>query len=106
MTHVEILDAARDRAGGYKVDVSRGERIGRVSSEWFSRPADEHYLSLSDLFPAVLRRTERSRTPTVESAAIRLEANRDDAERLALMLPGSDAPGEGPFNPLHSHSTG
>jgi hypothetical protein len=28
MTHVEILDAARDRAGGYKVDVSRGERIG------------------------------------------------------------------------------
>jgi hypothetical protein len=41
MTHVEILDAARDRAGGYKVDVSRGERIGRVSSEWFSRPADE-----------------------------------------------------------------
>jgi hypothetical protein len=30
MTHVEILDAARDRAG-YKVDVSRGERIGRVS---------------------------------------------------------------------------
>jgi hypothetical protein len=41
MTHVEILDAARDRVGGYKVDVSRGERIGRVSSEWFSRPADE-----------------------------------------------------------------
>lgn len=41
MTQVEILDAARDRAGGYKVDVNRGERIGRVSSEWFSRPADE-----------------------------------------------------------------
>ena len=34
MTHVEILDAARDRADGCKVDVSRGERIGRVSSEW------------------------------------------------------------------------
>ncbi len=48
MTHVEILDAARDRAGGYKVDVTRGERIGRVSSEWFSRPDDERYLSLSD----------------------------------------------------------
>ena len=31
MTHVEILDAARDRAGGYKVDVSHGERIGRIS---------------------------------------------------------------------------
>ena len=92
MTHVEILDAARDRAGGYKVDVSRGERIGRVSSEWFSRPADERYLSLSDLYAAVRGRTERSHTRTVESAAIRVEASRDDAERLALMLPGSDTP--------------
>jgi len=92
MTHVEILDVARDRVGGYKVDVSRGERIGRVSSEWFSRPADERYLSLSDLYAAVHGRTERSRTRTVESAAIRVEASRDDAERLALMLPGSDVP--------------
>ena len=72
---------------GYKVDASRGERIGRVSSEWFSRPADERYLSLSELFAAVRGRTERSRTRTVESAAIRVEASRDDAERLSLMLP-------------------
>jgi hypothetical protein len=92
MTQAEILDAARDRVGGYKVDVSRGERIGRVSSEWFSRPSDERYLSLSDLFATVRGRTERSRTQTVESSAIRVEASRDDAERLALMLPGSDTP--------------
>ncbi|WP_372027424.1 DUF932 domain-containing protein [Tistrella mobilis] len=92
MTQVDILDAARERVGGYKVDVSRGQRVGRVSSEWFSRPADERYLSLSDLFGAVRGRTERSRTRTVESAAIRVEASRDDAERLALMLPGSDIP--------------
>ncbi len=59
MTQVEVLDAARDHAGGYKVDVSRGERVGRVSSEWFSRPADERYLSLSDLFAAVRGRTCR-----------------------------------------------
>jgi hypothetical protein len=53
---VEILDAARrDRTGGYRVDVSRGERIRRVSSEWFSRPADERYLSLSGLVAAVQR---------------------------------------------------
>lgn len=38
MTHVEILDADRGGVNGYKVDVNRGERIGRVSSEWFSRP--------------------------------------------------------------------
>src|SRR6202023_735751 len=47
---------------------------------------------LSDLFAAVRSRTERSRTRTVDSAAIRVEAGRDDAERLTLMLPGSDAP--------------
>lgn len=52
MTGVQILNAARYRAGGHKVDVSRGERVGRVSSEWFSRPADERYLSLADLFAA------------------------------------------------------
>lgn len=92
MTQVEILDAARDFSGGYKVDASRGGRSGRVSSEWFSRPADERYLSLSSLYAAVRGRTERSRTRTVESAAIRVEASRDDAERLALMVPGSDAP--------------
>jgi len=82
MTQVEVLDAAPDRTGGYKVDVSRGERVGRVSSEWFSRPADERYLSLSELFASVHRRTECSRTRTVESAAIRVDASRDNAERL------------------------
>ncbi|MGC0321062.1 hypothetical protein ABIG06_001691 [Bradyrhizobium sp. USDA 326] len=92
MTQVEVLDAACKHAGGYKVDVTRGERVGRVSSEWFARPADERYLSLSDLHATVRGRTERSRTRTVESAAIRVEASRDDVEHLVLRLPGSDAP--------------
>uniref|UniRef100_Q11FU0 DUF932 domain-containing protein n=1 Tax=Chelativorans sp. (strain BNC1) TaxID=266779 RepID=Q11FU0_CHESB len=92
MTNVQILDGARDGNGGYKVDVGRGQRIGRVSSEWFNRPADERYLSLSDLMASVRGRAERSRTRTVESAAIRVEASRDDAERLDLVLAGADAP--------------
>ncbi|MGD9656886.1 MAG: DUF932 domain-containing protein [Methylocystis sp.] len=92
MTQVEFLDAARGHDGGYKVDASRGARIGRVSSEWFSRPADERYLSLSELFAAVDGRTEHSRTRTVESAAIRVEARRDDSDKLALLLPDTDAP--------------
>ncbi len=46
MAPVEILNATRDSTGGYMVDMNRGARIGRVSSEWFSRPADERYLSL------------------------------------------------------------
>jgi hypothetical protein len=77
MTQLNIPDAARDQRSGYKVDVNRGERIARVSSEWFSRPADERYLSLSELFAAVRGRAERSRTRAAETAAIRVEANRD-----------------------------
>jgi hypothetical protein len=92
MTKVEVLDTRPDTRGGYKVDVSRGERIGRVSSEWFNRPSDERYLSLSELMASVKGRAERSRTRTVESAAVRVEASRDNAERLDLVLPGSDVP--------------
>ncbi|TXH36474.1 MAG: DUF932 domain-containing protein [Rhodospirillaceae bacterium] len=90
--NVQVLDARRDVSGGYKVDVRRGERVGRVSSEWFSRPDDERYLSLSDLARTVRERSERSRTRVVESALIHVEANRSDPERLSLLLPGADAP--------------
>ncbi len=55
-----------------------------------SRPADERYLSLSELAHTVRDRTERSRTRVVESALIHVEANRNDSERLALVLPGTD----------------
>jgi hypothetical protein len=88
--NMQVFDARRDATGGYKVDVSRGERVGRVSSEWFSRPADERYLSLSELARSVRNRADRSRTRVVESALIHVEANRSNPERLALILPGTD----------------
>ncbi|MBW4706399.1 DUF932 domain-containing protein [Roseobacter sp. YSTF-M11] len=91
MTAIEIMNG-RPESGGYKVDVSRGGHNGRVSSEWFSRPDDEKYLSLSDLYASVKGRAERSKTRTVESAAIRVEAHRDKPEKLALVLPDTDAP--------------
>jgi hypothetical protein len=91
MTQVEVLNAAHDRAGGYKVDVSRGERIGRVSSEWFSRPADERYLPCPTSTPPCMD-GRNGAGPAPWRARIRVEASRDDAERLALKLPGSDAP--------------
>lgn len=90
--NMQVLDARRDTTGGYKVDVSRGERVSRVSSEWFSRPADERYLSLSELGRSVRDRADRSRTRVVKSALIHVEANRSDPERLALILPGTDTP--------------
>lgn len=84
--------AARPATAGYKVDISRGQRIGRVSSEWFSRPDDERFLSLTDLHTAVKARAERATTRTVETREVRVEASRDDAERLALIVPGRDRP--------------
>jgi hypothetical protein len=73
---------------GYRVDPSRGERIGRVSSEWFRRPADERFLNLSDLHWSVKGRADRSRARTVPSHEVRVEARREDGDRLRLMLPG------------------
>ena len=90
--NMQMLDPRRALSGGYKVDVTRGERIGRVSSEWFSRPDDERFLSLGDLAHAVRDRTERSRTRVVETNLIHVEASRTDGERLSLILPGAEAP--------------
>ncbi|ODR88480.1 DUF932 domain-containing protein [Sinorhizobium alkalisoli] len=87
-----IVSGSRSVSGGFKVDMSRGERIGRVSSEWFSRPDDERFLSLSDLHRAVSARTERARVRTVESAEIRVEATRDNAESFSLIVPGEGQP--------------
>lgn len=54
---------------GFKVDTSCGERIGRVSSEWFSRPDDQRCLSLEALHDAVLTRAEGATARTVETRA-------------------------------------
>ena len=77
---------------GFKVDISRGQRIGRVSSEWFSRPDDERYLSLGALHAAVRERADRATARTVETRAIRVEARVSDVSRLALAIPGRDEP--------------
>jgi len=80
------------RVAPYKVDISRGSRISRVSSEWFSRPDDERYLSLRELHAATLARAHRATTRTVETREVRVEASRDSAERLSLIVPGRDEP--------------
>jgi hypothetical protein len=47
MTQIEVLASMRNVRCGYKVDVSRGTRIGRVSTERFNRPPDRRFLSLA-----------------------------------------------------------
>ena len=92
MTMITLTPNQQPVSSGFRVDVSRGERVGRVSSEWFSRPDDERYLSLTDLYDAVRRRADRAQARTVESRAVKVEASRDNAERLALIVPGRDEP--------------
>ena len=87
-----LSSASSAVSGAFKVDVSRGERIGRVSSEWFSRPDDERYLSLDALYGAVRARADRATARTVETKDVRVEASRDDASRLVLAVPGRDEP--------------
>ena len=76
----------------FKVDPSRGDHNGRVASEWFSRPADERYLDLDTLFKSVSRRAARSRSRTVESRELRVQASSNEADALSVILPGSDTP--------------
>lgn len=84
--------SARPVSSGYRVDTSRGTSNARVSSEWYSRPDDERFLSLSDLQASVQARRERAHTRVLESRSIKVEARRDQPERLTLILPGSDMP--------------
>ncbi|MEJ7933853.1 DUF932 domain-containing protein [Sphingobium sp. AN558] len=92
-----LAPASRAAAGGFKVDISRGQNVGRVSSEWFSRPEDERFLSLETLYDHVLRRRDVANTRVVESRAIRVEARTDDISSLRLLAPGA----EGPVAPTH-----
>lgn len=78
--------------GAYRVDISRGRNVGRVSSEWFSRPDDEKFLSLTDLYASVRGRADRATTRVIESKAVRVEARSENPERLSLIVPGDDGP--------------
>lgn len=86
------LAADRSVGGAYRVDISRGSNVGRVSSEWFSRPDDEKFLSLTELYDSVRSRAERATTRVVESKSVRVEARSEDPERLSLIIPGDDRP--------------
>jgi hypothetical protein len=83
---------APSSAQPWTVDVGRGQRSTRVSSEWFSRPDDEKFLSLRDLYASVRTRADYASTRIVESRAVRVEARRDNAERLMLIAPGDERP--------------
>lgn len=87
-----VTPMARAGEAPYRVDISRGQNVGRVSSEWFSRPDDERFLSLPDLYDRVRSRAEAATTRIVESRAVRVQARSDEPERLQLFVPERDDP--------------
>lgn len=98
MNHIDITSSQTGiYRSGYRVDVSRGDNNSRVASEWFSRPDDERFLSLDELYASVRARTSSSETRIINSKEIVVQANRENAERMTLMLPGA----EEPVHPTH-----
>lgn len=87
-----MAPAVQPATATYKVDISRGRNISRVSSEWFSRPDDERFLSLPDLYARVRARADSATTRVVESRSVRVEARSDNPERLALLVPDRQDP--------------
>jgi conjugative transfer region protein TrbK len=68
-------------SSGFRVDVSRGERIGRVSSEWFSRPDDERYLNLTELYD-----TSPATSPCSAATEARIVGRLDIFRALAIVV--------------------
>lgn len=84
------IDTTRTASGAYAIDPTKGQRIGRVSSEWFNRPADERFTSLTDLYSAVRSRADAAKTHIVHSSQVRVTADADNPDALTLQMPGRD----------------
>jgi hypothetical protein len=87
-THVVSLDGSTQVAGAFKVDPSRGKNIGLVSSQWFSRPADQRFDSLEALVAYVRRRSTISSQQVIDASDIRVHVNGRNPEHLALIHDG------------------
>lgn len=68
----------------YAVTTERGRNIGRVSSEWFSRPDDERFTSLPELYAFTKKAADESRATLLDVRGIRVDASRDNPDRLCL----------------------
>lgn len=83
MNAVSILPSA-PVVQPWKIDASRGTSSGRVSSEWFSRPDDQRFVSLNDLFAFTKRAADSSDTNVIDVRQIRVVAESDKPEDLFL----------------------
>lgn len=61
-----------------------GRLVSRVSSEWFSRPDDERFTSLADLYAHTKKSADESRSTLLDVRGINVNASRENPDRLTL----------------------
>lgn len=76
----------------YAVTVDRGSLNGRVSSEWYSRPDDQRFTSLAELYAHTKKAADESRAIMLDVRDITVHAAPDNPDRLELAFP--DGKGE------------
>lgn len=57
-----IREQAKDKAASWKIDPKKGSTLSVVSSQWYSRPDDQRFVSMEDLFRHTLERSHASWT--------------------------------------------
>lgn len=63
----------------------------RVSSQWFSRPADQRFLDLNSMHATCLASANGSETRVIDSNQVQVIASNDDPDNLRLIMPGERA---------------
>jgi hypothetical protein len=79
------------------VDVTRGTNRGDVAAQWFSRPDDQRFLSLTDLLAHTAGRRDAAVERRVAAGTFMFQGSEDDPRRLAVTARDT---GE-VFNPTH-----
>lgn len=87
-----LIDAIQETTSNavttaYKTDVMKGTRDLSVSMNWWSRSADERFLSLSELEDSVRARSENAYTSIEDTSRIQVQLDKDDDTYLGLTLP-------------------
>lgn len=88
MTTSVLIPNSVPVSGAFAVDVSRGARDSRVSSQWFCRPDDERFLNLDTLYDATRQRADGAHVRTIRSDQVHVHASED--ETLTLTAPGRE----------------
>lgn len=85
------IDSSKPASSAFKVgNFSAGESRGDLSKQWISRPADERFLSLDDLFRAVKARTDATFEDRIETRGVEFIAPEprsiEDTHRMTIGL--------------------